>query len=54
MPLPAPCGQGKRAVGGDRPVQHRAEHHQQRKEHGAYVLHGDQHGQQLQGDREDL
>ena len=52
--MPALCGQGKRAVGGHRPLQHRAEHHQRREEHRTDHDHGTEHGQELSGDREDL
>ena len=54
MPVPAPRGQGKRTVGGDRPVQHRAEHREHLQERGAYLDHRHEHGEELSGDRKDL
>ena len=54
LPLPAVRGQGKRAVGRDRSHQLGAGYHQRGEEHHADHHDRQEHGQQLQGDGQDL
>ena len=41
-------------MGGDRPVQHRAEHREHLEERGAYLHDRPEYGEEFSGNREDL
>ena len=54
LPVPVCSRQGKRTVGGDRPVQHRAEHREHFQERGTHFHDRPEYDKKFSRDGEDL